>query len=371
MKKRLSIAIACVLMATTITACGGGASSKNNDSSSASSKSTASTSSSEASSSSSEVETSSASSEAASSESTSSDEKIGLYYKGDPEKQYTIAYCVNDDSDVFQHYTKDIFMKYCDSLENVTGLEADGRSDIETQLNQIDNFIVQEVDAILVAPVDSDGLTPAVQTCANAGIPLITTVSDINSPDSVGCKGDYYQRGSIPAEELCKVLDEGANICIMLGTAGVSHTNQGKEGFLEYLEKNRPDINILDTQNGDYLRTEGQRITEDWLQAYDDIDAIYCQNDQMALGAVEALKADGREGVLVTGVDATMDALQEVKSGEMFLTLFQDGDTIAATALSLALEAADGKTVKSVGVDYILVNKDNCDEYIALREKEQ
>lgn len=362
MRKRISIAIVCALMAATITACGGGSNSSSNASSSAgtSTKSSASSASS----------ASSSSSKSEQSSSSSGEEKIGLYYTGDPDKQYKIAYCVNDDSDVFQHYTKDIFMKYCDSLDNVTGLEADGKSDIQTQLNQIDNFIVQEVDAILVAPVDSDGLVPAVQTCKNAGIPLITTVSDINSPDSVGCKGDYYQRGSIPAEELCNVLEDGANICVLLGTAGLTHTNQGQEGFLEYLEENRPDINILDSQNGDYLRTEGQRITEDWLQAYEDIDAIYCQNDQMALGAVEALKAAGKEGVLVTGVDATMDALQEVKSGEMFLTLFQDGDTIAATALSLALEAADGKTVSSVGVDYILVNTDNVDEYIALRESE-
>jgi inositol transport system substrate-binding protein len=140
-------------------------------------------------------------------------------------------------------------------------------------------------------------------------------------------------------------LPENAEILILEGQNGLYHSAERKAGLLEVLEAERPDVSVLASLDGKYARDEGMTITQNWIQAYPSFDAIIAANDQMALGAIQALQiADRLEGVLIAGVDGVPDALQAIEAGEMSLSIFQNGGAQAgncADVLKTLMEGGD------------------------------
>lgn len=153
---------------------------------------------------------------------------------------------------------------------------------------------------------------------------------------------------------------------MMHGHPGQTAEVKRTEGAMDILAQN-PDMTLLDEQTADWDRAEAMTLMENWIQAYgDQINAVFCQNDEMALGALNALvQAGKKDNVLVVGVDAIDDALQSVKDGKMDATVYQDCKGQAEGAIEAAYKLAKGESVeKEILIPFILVTTENVDEYL-------
>lgn len=277
-----------------------------------------------------------------------------------------LGYTFHSAQDVFQNLLKNEFV----SAAEAQGIEVkviDPLLDIEKQVAAVETFVSLGVDGIVVSPLDYEGAIPGVMAANEAGIPYVA----INS--EVGGDGDFvyvgslnYDSGAIEGEYMAKVLPQGAKILYLRGTEGMEHTNARRQGVQDTLLDVRPDVVLLAEQTGNYDRAEGMQVMEDWLQAFPEVDGVLAANDQMALGALEALKGAGRdEGVMIAGIDGTDEAKQNVKNGSFAITVLQDAKGQATTALQAILDLIAGKDIPArIIVPFRPITKENINEYM-------
>ena len=278
---------------------------------------------------------------------------------------YQVGYANLADSDVNCRLTKEYFLEYAKQHEGMEVLASDAQNQIEKQIADIENFIAQGVDTIIALPLDFEALTPSVQAANEAGIPFIAFRAQISGGDYVYCGSNDEDAGKLQAEYCIENLPENAKVLYMSGTLGMNHTTLRMNGFKDLLAAERPDVTIIAEQDGNYDRAKGMQITEDWIQSYDEFDAIVCANDQMALGAIEALKGARRlEGVQVLGVDAVDDALVAIEAGEMAMSAFQNANEQAKACAEMASKLAQGESVEDIYIPFEAVTKDNVAEYM-------
>ncbi|NTA19462.1 sugar ABC transporter substrate-binding protein [Agrobacterium tumefaciens] len=251
--------------------------------------------------------------------------------------KFVVGYANMADTDVFVMARKNAFVEAAKSDADIEVNFSDANNDASKQLDQIDNFIAQKVNAIVVVPVDYQGIVPGVEKANAAGIPVIAL--GIQSAGGkytfVGSKN--IDAGRLQGEFMKANLPKDAKILYLEGTPGLSHTQERKKGFEEAL--GRSDVTTLASLSANYDRAEGMKVTEDWIQSFPKFDGIIAANDQMALGALEALKGANRlKGVFISGVDGVPDALTAIKAGEMSQTIFQD----AAGQAKAAFEVVEG-----------------------------
>lgn len=279
---------------------------------------------------------------------------------------FTVAYLNSGDSDVFDKLKKDTFNNLVKDDSSLTVVNSEANMDPQKQLNQIDDAIMQEVDAIVVVPIDYSGVTPGVQAANQAGIPVICLGIESEGGDYtfVGCQN--RDAGVMQADYMAEVLPQNAKVLYLSGTPGLYHSVERHDGFYDTMAEKRPDVEILGEMTGEYTRDKAQKVVEDWCQSYSEFDAIVCANDQMALGAIEALKAANRlEGVLVAGVDATDDAMNKIKEGEMAISIRQSADALAKYCYETLQKMQAGEDPGSrVIVDFEPVTADNVDTYL-------
>lgn len=178
---------------------------------------------------------------------------------------------------------------------------------------------------------------------------------------------ENIESGEMQGEYLAKTLPENAKVLYMMGTAGNSPTIDRQQGLHDALEAaGRTDVEFLAEKDADFDKAEGMQLMEDWIQSFPEFDAVIAANDQMALGAMEALKgADRLEGVQVVGVDGVDEALTAIKAGEMAMTAFQNCDAQAKACIEVLDKLASGeKVTEDVLVPYEVVTADNVDEYL-------
>ncbi len=275
---------------------------------------------------------------------------------------YTFGFITLADSDVWCKSVCTNFEEYvADNYSDCTVVTADGNSDANVQIQAVENFIAQQVDVIVLQPADADATGPAIEAANAAGIPVITTAIRSNVGDYVYVGPENLEAGKMHAEYIMENCEPGAKILYLQGTAGLSHSTDRYNGFIDTLDSEGFDYELLAAQDGDYLRTEGLRITEDWLQKFTEIDAIVASNDQMALGAIEALKAANVSDVVVLGLDATDDARDEIRSGNMAGSLKQDAVAIANTSADLSYQAASGEEIEDTYVEWVMITEENVD----------
>lgn len=263
------------------------------------------------------------------------------------------------------NYAKGVEERAGELADAVNVTVMDSKSDISKQIAQVEDGVTQKVDAIIIQPNDSEALSGAVDLCKEAGIPLIEmslkTVNDnytafIGLSDVVG--------GRIVSEYIFEQMGGNGKVAHILGNEGSSAVNDRAEGFYNAVEE-YPGIEVIAEQSAHWQRAEALELAEDWLTTYPDLNAIICQNDDMALGVVEAIESMGREDVLVGGVNAIADALTAVKEGRLDATVYMDSHNVGVTALNLAVSAATGETVeKETRLDMKIVNAENIDEYL-------
>lgn len=282
------------------------------------------------------------------------------------DEKFIVGYANSDDTDVFDKLKRDTFEEYVAKTDGVEAIFADATKDVQKQLDAIDNFIAQKVDCIIIVAVDSDGVIPGIEAANEAGIPVICVGIQANGGDFtfVGCPN--VQAGEMQGTYMAENLPENAQILYLGGTPGLYHSIERREGLQTTLLDVRKDVKLLAEQTGKYERAEGQRIMEDWIQSYEKIDAVIAANDQMALGAIEALKGANRlDGVLVAGVDAVDEAVQSIKNGEMAMSCKQSAPALVEATMKVITDYQAGTEMpKEVSVDFELVTADNVDEYL-------
>ncbi len=265
----------------------------------------------------------------------------------------------------FQKMLLDEFLDAASDYPEVTVNVIDPEVDIERQLSAIETFIAQGVDVIVASPLDFDGSVPGVLSANSAGIPYIAMNTMVGGGDFVYAGSADVEAGMLQGEYLIDVLPQNAKILYLRGQEGMFHTGERRRGLQEALLDKRPDITLLAEQTANYHRTEGMQVMEDWIQAFPDFDAVVAANDEMALGAIEALKgADMLEGIIVCGIDANPDAIASVRAGEMTMTVLQDAPAQARKAFEVAMKAIRGEELDS---EYIIpfqsITLENVDEY--------
>ncbi|RUV09973.1 sugar ABC transporter substrate-binding protein, partial [Mesorhizobium sp. M1A.F.Ca.IN.022.04.1.1] len=169
--------------------------------------------------------------------------------------------------------------------------------------------------------------------------------------------------GKLQAQFMHDHLPKDAQIVYLQGTLGLYHSNERYKGFTENL--NRPDVKILAVQSADYDRAKGMAVTEDWIQSFPQIDGVVAANDQMALGALQALKAAGRQNVLISGIDGLQDTLKAIVDGDIAHSVFQNASAQADAAVKVVEEIKAGKTPKDETiVPFEPITKENVNKYL-------
>ena len=243
----------------------------------------------------------------------------------------------------------------------------DAKEDMAKQLDQIENFIVQKKDAIIIVPVDTSATAPMTKNIVGKGIKAVyVNRNPGNLPDGAYYVGsEEIVAGRLQMEFLGEKLKGKGNVAILMGKLDNEGALKRTAGNEEVQKNKYPDIKILDKQTGLWQRNEGLAKTEDWLNRFGkDLNAILANNDDMALGAIQALKDKKRTDIIVVGVDATPDALTSVSKGELAATVFQDAAGQGGGGVEVAMKAAKGEKVeKETWIPFKLVTPENLSQF--------
>lgn len=244
----------------------------------------------------------------------------------------------------------------------------DANNDAQTQISQVENLIAQNVDVLLVAAVDSDAIVPALELAENANIPLVGLNMLINTDKEYYYSGpNDVQAGELEMQYLIDEIGGKGNIVIIEGPIGQSAQLQRLEGNMNILEK-YPDVKVIAQQTANWNREEALSLTENWLQAFEgQIDGLVAHNDEMALGAIQALEAKGvKDQIPVTGVDAIKDGCQAIKDGRFEATVFQDAEEEGRLGVRICMDVLEG-TPPAEHINFIemkLITQENVDELL-------
>ncbi len=247
----------------------------------------------------------------------------------------------------------------------------DADNDIGRQLNQIQNFIAQHVDAIIVNPVDTDATPRMTQLVVAAGISLVYVnrmPADRQLPPHVSFVGsDETQSGTLEMAEVCRLLGGKGDIVVLMGELTNQSARQRTEDVQQVIA--RPacrGIHVLDKQAANWKRTEAADLMTNWLSSGLRPAAVVANDDEMAIGAIQALKqAHLLNTTIVAGIDATPDALAAMRSGELRVTVFQNAPAQGRGAIDTALRLARHEPVPSfVWVPFELVTPGNLPGYL-------
>ncbi len=247
---------------------------------------------------------------------------------------------------------------------NVKLIVNDGEGRPDKQAAQLDSFAAQKVGAVIISPVDAGALAPAVKSVVQAGIPVITCSADVEgNMGQVWVGSENENGGEIEAQYIADRLNGKGNIAILRGPLG-AFAEQGRFAGYERILKKYPDLKVVFDQTANWQREQAMSMVENLLTSGNQIHAILCQNDGMALGALEAVKAAGKKKqIVIAGIDAIKDALDSIKAGELDATCFQDAIGQGKGALDMAVKAARGEKIQRTNIPFELVTAANVDGY--------
>jgi simple sugar transport system substrate-binding protein len=204
---------------------------------------------------------------------------------------------------------------------------ADGQGKPENQISAVRSFIAQGVDAIIIAPIEENGWEPVLREAKNAKIPVINMDRPMNVDDSLYTAfigSDFYKEGQMAADWLAKKTNGKCRILELQGTVGSSAANGRRKAFADGIASH-PDMKIIDSQSGDFHRADGKVVMEAFLKKYGhNFDAVFAHNDDMALGAIQAIEEAGLKpgkDVIIVSIDSLKEAVQAVADGKLNCTV--------------------------------------------------
>lgn len=221
----------------------------------------------------------------------------------------------------------------------------DSQNDPTKELANMEDLLTQGVSVILINPTDSDAVGNAIKRANEKNIPVITLDRGANSGEVVAhIASDNAAGGEMAGNFISEKLGGSGKVVELEGIAGTSAARERGKGFNDAIGKT--DIEVVGRQVADFDRTKGLNVMENILQAQPEIDAVFAHNDEMALGALKAVEASGRE-IIVVGFDATDDAVKSVKDGKMAATVAQQPDLIGNLGVENAIKVINGDTVEN------------------------
>jgi inositol transport system substrate-binding protein len=246
----------------------------------------------------------------------------------------------------------------------------DAQADIGRQINQVQNFIAQKVDAIIVNPADTAATKKITEMVTAAGIPLVYVNRGPDQkqlPPKVSVVvSDHVAAGRMEMEELAKCMKDKGNVAIMLGELASNATQERTQGNKDVIAK-FPEMKVVQEQTANYQRNQAIDLMNNWLASGNQIDAVVANNDEMAIGAIIAMQQAGVDPKTkcVGGVDGTADALAEMQKGNLYATVFQDARGQGRGAVDAAVKLAKGEKVDTfVMIPYEPINRDNYKQYL-------
>jgi ribose transport system substrate-binding protein len=233
----------------------------------------------------------------------------------------------------------------------------DAQDDTAKQISGVEDLIQKKVSAILINPTDSAAIATAVEAANKANIPVITVDRAAEGGQVVShIASDNVKGGQMAGEYILEKLGGKGNIVELQGIAGTSAARDRGKGFHDAVD-NKEGVKVVASQPADFDRAKGLSVMENILQSNPDIQAVFAHNDEMALGALQAIEASGKK-ILVVGFDATDDAVKAVNEGKMAATVAQKPAAIGETAVQTAVKVTKGEKVESfIPVDLELVTK--------------
>lgn len=269
--------------------------------------------------------------------------------------------------DAWLTYVRDDIVKWGAAHPDVELTIVDAKNDPAVQTGQAENFLAQQMDAIVIMPPDASAVEPITKMVTAAKVPLVYLNRQVeNLPPGVIYVGSRsIDAGIFEMTELGRLMGGKGNIVVMLGELAHEASRNRTAGIKQVLAEKYPNIKILAEQTANWKREQGKTLMENWLASGMPIDGLASTNDEMALGALLAIKAAGKQGqIRVCGVDGSDDALAAMDQGELDCTVFQDPKGQAEEGMNAAYLMALGKPNpkvqnRIVWVPYQLVTKTN------------
>lgn len=239
---------------------------------------------------------------------------------------------------------------------------ADAQDDAARQADDIQNFISQNVDAILINPVDSKAVVSSIKAANSANIPVILIDRGSEGGDVLTTvASDNVEAGKMAAEFVVKELGEKAKAFELSGVPGASATVDRGKGFNKIAKTK---LDILSSQSANFDRAKALNTAQNMIQGHKDVQVIFAQNDEMALGAAQAVKSAGLKDILIVGINGQPDAHDAIKNGDITATIAQQPAKMGEIAIQAAIDHYQGKKVKKTTVSPIyLVTKETVDQY--------
>ncbi|MBB4123229.1 sugar ABC transporter substrate-binding protein [Martelella radicis] len=275
--------------------------------------------------------------------------------------------------DSYQTTYEQAFINAADANPDVETVVLDAGGDVARQIAQVEDLIQQKVDAIIIWPTNGEAVIPAVRKAHKAGIPVIVTNSNIAEPgfDFVASFSgpDNITQGARSAEIMCDkfkemgIADE-AKIVQISGQPGYTTAIERAKGFEDRLPEVCPNVDLVETQPGDWNREKSQKVMEAFLVKYDDIDGVYAGDDNMGVGALNAAKAAGRDGIIFVGATNFSVGYEAMENGDYWGSIYQSPVDDAEAALQTAIDVLDGKDVPFLNYfDTPKITQDNMDQF--------
>ena len=236
-------------------------------------------------------------------------------------------------------------------------ITVDAGDDAAKQTSDVEDLISKNVSVLIVNPVDSDAIAPAVKDAVAKGLKVISVDRVVNGVD-VDCQiaSDNVAGAEMATEYLAELIGEGAKVAELQGVPGASATIDRGEGFHNVADQK---LDVVLSQTANFNRAEGMTVMENILQSASDVKGVFAHNDEMALGALEAVAG---KDIQIVGFDATDDAVAAVKDGKMAATVAQQPDKMGETAVNTAISLINGEDVeKSIPVEVTLITKENAE----------
>jgi inositol transport system substrate-binding protein len=269
--------------------------------------------------------------------------------------------------DVWLTLVRDAMTKWAKNHPDVELTIVDANNDSAKQTGQVENFLAQGMNAVVILPVDTAATGPMTKAVVKAGKPLVyVNRKPSNLPKVVVyCGSNSIEAGVMNMEELGKAMGGKGNLVILMGELSNEAAIGRTDGIKKIVKEKFPDIKIVREQTGNWKREQGKTIMENWLASGQEIDGVASNNDEMALGALQAIKAAGKLGKIpVGGTDGSHDALESMSKGELNNTVFQDpvgqGEEAVNAAYLLVKKEPNPKVVDgNIWIAYQPINKEN------------
>ena len=275
----------------------------------------------------------------------------------------SITFALSTQANSFMVKMREGAQKKADELGLTINFQ-DASDDSATQANQLANAAATGAGAVIVNPTDSDAMASAVKQLTDAKIPVVAVDRAVNNAEvSSYIASDNVGGGKQAAKALSEAIHGEGEILVLQGKTGSSASRERGQGFDEGL-KDSHNIKVVAKQTAEFERVKGLDVTTNLLQAHPNVKAIFAENDEMALGAIEALGDKAGKDVIVVGFDGVEDALKAIKEGTMYASIAQQPADMAAQAVVEASKLLKGEAAtKEMQVDVVTVTKDNVDKF--------